>query len=38
MEAMQKNKSPGVREECVGAVGCIADCVYSCLGIFTTPC
>jgi hypothetical protein len=23
MEAMQKNKSPGVREECAGAVGCI---------------
>jgi hypothetical protein len=30
MEAMQKNKSPGVRDECVGAVGCIAaDCILA---------
>ena len=28
MEAMQKNKSPGVRDECVGAIGCIADCIF----------
>ena len=25
---MQKNKSPGVRDEYVCAVGCIADCVF----------
>jgi hypothetical protein len=37
MEAMQKNKSPGVRDEYVGAFGCITDCVYSCVGICTTP-
>ena len=37
MEAMLKNKSPGVRDECIGAVGCIVDCVYSCLGICTPP-
>ena len=27
MEAMQKNKSPGVRDECIGAIGCNTYCV-----------
>jgi hypothetical protein len=36
MEAMQKNKSPGVRGQ--SESGCNADRVYSYLGIYITPC
>ena len=37
MEAMQKNKSLGVRDECLGAVVVLLLIVYSYLGICTTP-
>jgi hypothetical protein len=38
MEAMQKNKTPGVRDECVGAVGCIAaDWVFLLRHLYHSP-
>lgn len=38
MEAMQKNKYPGVRDGCVGAFGCIAaDCVPLLRHLYHSP-